>query len=149
MDMDMDIDDAQSRVADYLDDKLQTVADLDSLDALLATLHDQHSLLKQQLHEAQHDLTAAKEAQHNHQRDLQLRARAFDSDQAAIDRRLAIITASDTSDEAVPRFERLLQTLQHLDVANAYVELLQQVQTLRYENCCTCCTTPLLLTLCA
>ncbi|CAI6338823.1 unnamed protein product [Periconia digitata] len=128
--LDMDLDETQIRVADYLDDKLQTVADLDSLDSLLATLHDQHSLLKQQLHAAQRDLSAAKQAQHAHHRDLHDRARAFDSDQADIDRRLAIITASETSDEAVPRFERLLETLQHMDVASAYVDLLHQVQLL-------------------
>ncbi|PVI06982.1 hypothetical protein DM02DRAFT_609357 [Periconia macrospinosa] len=132
-DMDADMDETQARVADYLDDKLQTVADLDSLDALLATLHDQHSLLKQQLHHAQHHLTAAKVAQQTHQRDLHHRAQAFKSDQQDIDRRLAIITSSETSDEAVPRFERLLDTLQHLDVASAYVELLQQVHALSNE----------------
>ena len=42
-----------------------------------------------------------------------------------------VITASETSDEAVPRFEDILSTLQRLDVANAYVELLQEVDVLR------------------
>jgi hypothetical protein len=42
-------DDSQARVADYLDDKLQNLADLDSLDALLANIHTQHGLLKQQV----------------------------------------------------------------------------------------------------
>jgi hypothetical protein len=44
-----DIDEGQIRAADYLDDKLQTLGDLDSLDALLATIHTQHGLLKQQV----------------------------------------------------------------------------------------------------
>lgn len=49
MAVDLDLDEAQSRVADYLDDKLQTPGDLDSLDALLANIHTQHGLLKQQV----------------------------------------------------------------------------------------------------
>ena len=43
------MDESQTRVADYLDDKLQTLRDLDSLDALLANVHNQHGLLKQQV----------------------------------------------------------------------------------------------------
>lgn len=37
------------RVQDYLDDKLQSAADLDSLDSLLAAVHEQQQLLKQQV----------------------------------------------------------------------------------------------------
>ena len=43
------LDEGQTRVADYLDDKLQTLGDLDSLDALLAAVHAQHGLLQQQV----------------------------------------------------------------------------------------------------
>lgn len=42
-------DDGDTRVGDYLDDKLQTLADLDSLDALLQTVRNQHSLLRKQV----------------------------------------------------------------------------------------------------
>ena len=42
-------DDGDTRVADYLDDKLQTIADLDSLDALLLSVREQHTLLKSQV----------------------------------------------------------------------------------------------------
>ena len=42
-------EDGQARVADYLDDKLQNIADLDSLDDLLASIHAQHGLLRQQV----------------------------------------------------------------------------------------------------
>jgi hypothetical protein len=38
-----------SRVVDYLDDKLQTLGDLGSLDALLENIHTQQGLLKQQV----------------------------------------------------------------------------------------------------
>lgn len=41
------------------------------------------------------------------------------------------MTASETSDDAVPRFEAVLGTLQRLDVASAYMELLNDVDVLR------------------
>ena len=125
------MDEGDTRVADYLDDKLQTSADLDGLDELLASIHAQHGLLKQQLDDAQRDLHQAKHAAHAHQTDLQQRADAFRHDQADIDRRLMVITASETSDDAVPRFEAVLDTLQRLDVAHGYVELLSEVDVLR------------------
>lgn len=119
------------RVADYLDDKLQTPQDLDQLDGLLHSIHAQHGLLKQQLHDAQRDLGDAKKAARDHHQDLQARARAFHDDQADIDRRLLLVAASDTSDAAVPRFEHILDTLQRLHVASAYLDLLHDVDVLR------------------
>ena len=41
--------DRDARVGDYLDDKLQTLADLDSLDALLESVRNQHTLLRKQV----------------------------------------------------------------------------------------------------
>lgn len=41
--------DRDARVGDFLDDKLQTAADLQQLDALLANVREQHKLLKQQV----------------------------------------------------------------------------------------------------
>lgn len=38
-----------SRVQDYLDDKLQSAADLESLDSLLANVQEQQTLLKKQV----------------------------------------------------------------------------------------------------
>jgi chromosome segregation ATPase len=125
------MDDNQTRVADYLDDKLQNAADLDELDALLAAVTAQHGLLRQQLDDAQRDLHTAKEASHAHHGDLRRRADRFRHEQADIDRRLMVITASETSDEAVPRFEHALDTLHRLDVASGYVQLLAEVDVLR------------------
>lgn len=121
------------RIIDFLDDKLQTWDDLRSLDTLLADVGTQHDLLQQQLHDAQRDLQQAKQQAHDHHTSLQQRANQFLADQADIDRRLLAITAEDTSDEAVPRFEAVLDTLRRLDVANGYLELLQDINGLRDE----------------
>lgn len=125
------MDDNDVRVHDFLDDKLQTAGDLDSLDALLANITTQHGLLKQQLDDAQRDLHDAKHHQHAHHDQLQQRAHAFRREQQDIDRRMMVITASETSDDAVPRFEAVLGTLQRLDVASGYIELLAEVDVLR------------------
>lgn len=129
------MDDALAeRVADFLEDKLQTTGDLDNLDELLASIHTQHGLLKQQLHDAQRDLDDAKSAAREQHAGLVHKADAFRHEQADIDRRLLVITASETSDEAVPRFEAVLDTLHRLDVAHGYVELLGEVDVLRYDS---------------
>ncbi|EUC32575.1 hypothetical protein COCCADRAFT_98340 [Bipolaris zeicola 26-R-13] len=124
------MDDNSTRVADYLDDRLQTLGDLDSLHDLLATITTQHGLLKKQLHDAQRDLHNAKDAAHAHHDSLTQHADAFRHEQADIDRRLMVITASETSDEAVPRFAEVLDTLHRLDVATNYVDLLAEVDKL-------------------
>lgn len=42
-------EDRDIRVEDYLNDKLQTAADLDNLDALLENVRDRQNLLKEQV----------------------------------------------------------------------------------------------------
>ena len=42
-------DEGDTRVQDFLDDKLQTSADLDTLDSLLTNVRNQQSLLKKQV----------------------------------------------------------------------------------------------------
>jgi hypothetical protein len=41
--------DQHVRVSDYLDDKLQTSADFDNIDALIDAVNEQHDLLKKQV----------------------------------------------------------------------------------------------------
>ncbi|KAF1988238.1 hypothetical protein K402DRAFT_374019 [Aulographum hederae CBS 113979] len=121
------------RVGDYLDDKLQTTADLDTLDSLLSNVRGQHELLKKQLQDAERDLERAKHAAGDHQGGYMGRARQFDREQDDIDRRLRIITQSDASEDAVRRFESSMNHLQRLDILNGYVELLKEVDALSKE----------------
>ena len=123
-------DDNAARLVDFLDDKLQTPHDLASLDQLLAQVAAQHSVLQQQLAAAQRDLSDAKHAAAAHHDDLAVRQTAFTRDQHDIDRRLLVVTASDTSDDAVPRFEAVTDTLHRLDLSAAYLTLLADVDAL-------------------
>ena len=64
---------------------------------------------------------------------LQSKTSLFEAEQDDLDRRLIDLTHSNTSDEAVKRFEANMEELQKLDVAKGYMEILQQVETLRLE----------------
>ena len=66
------------------------------------------------------------------------KAQAFEKAQSEIDRRLLLVTQSESSGEAVQKFEISLQELQKLDIAAGYVELLQEVDKL-----CSQCTSQL------
>ncbi len=129
----MDSATSDSLLADFLDDKLQTSADLLQLDTLLADIAAQHKLLNSQLHSARQRLDDVQQEARQHHRDVTHRAQAFHKVQADIDRRLQVITASETSHDAVPRFEHVLDTLHRLDVASGYLDLLAEVDRLSSE----------------
>lgn len=122
------------RVGDYLDDKLQTLADLESVDSLLAGVRDRHELLQKQLEDARLDLQTAKDSYSEYASSSQRAAREFAKKQQDIDRRLKIIAQSDTSDDAVGKFESSMDKLRRLDVASGYMELLQEVEKINSEG---------------
>ena len=45
-----------------------------------------------------------------------------------------IVTRSETSDDAVQKFDLSMESLRKLDVAQEYVKLLSQVENLRFAN---------------
>ena len=127
--------DQDTRLPDYLDDKLQTAADFETLDSLIENLQTQQGLLKKQLVEAKETQQQADKALHDHADTLQQKAAAFKKDQNDIDRTMMIVTQSETSDEAVARFQGVMDTLRRFDIAAGYVEMLKEVDAL--ENRCT------------
>ncbi len=58
-------------------------------------------------------------------------AESFHRKQADIDRKISIITRSETSDDAVRNFDSSMEKLKRLDIAKSYVELLTEVDKLR------------------
>ena len=68
-----------------------------------------------------------------HSLNLRERARGHKSQQADIDRRLLIVTRSETSDDAVQTFDSSMENLRKLDVAQGYIELLAEVENLSSE----------------
>ncbi|KAL9103945.1 MAG: hypothetical protein Q9163_001051 [Psora crenata] len=138
---------ADIRVEDFLNDKLQTSADLVSIDTLLEDVKKQQRLLQQQvcsvaffdnilltiyqLQESRESLDNASTVSKNHTQGLIQRAQAFKKQQSDVDRRLMIITKSETSDDSVEKFNKSMESLQRLDIAHGYMELLTEVERLR------------------
>ena len=152
--------DVDVRLDDYLNDRIQTATDFDTLDALLANVVEQQSLLKKQvgrcctiastssltsarnqLDQAEADARDAQVQYHACLSNIQLQAQNFQDMQADIDRRLLIVTRSETSDDAVQRFESSMAKLRALDVASRYTEMLHEVDKLR----CVACTCAFLI----
>ncbi|OJJ51606.1 hypothetical protein ASPZODRAFT_431789 [Penicilliopsis zonata CBS 506.65] len=136
--------DERARAEDYLNDKIQVSADLENLDALLSSLRAQHELQQKQLSEAQKVLSDATKARDDHVEALRQRAETFNEQQADIDQRLKEITQSETSDQAVQKFETSMEKLQKLEISTGYVELLQEVEELSKESLQIIESTPLL-----
>ena len=85
------------------------------------------------MEDAQKTLSVATKESEAHTKDLLHRSNAFKAEQADIDRRILIVTQSDTSDDAVRKFDSSMGALQRLDVAQGYIELLTEVEKLSSE----------------
>ncbi|KAI4290087.1 MAG: hypothetical protein L6R35_000633 [Caloplaca aegaea] len=130
-----------ARAEDYLNDQLQTAADLEGLDGLIENVRKQQKLLEEQealltgayvkLSESRQNLAESTEASEVHASALMEQAQAFKRQQADVDRRLLIVAQSETSDDAIEQFDADIRSLQDLEVATNYVELLAHVEYLR------------------
>lgn len=75
-------------------------------------------------------LEQATYASNQHSVDLLEKANKFISLQSDVDRRLLILTRSETSDDAVGKFDSSMELLQRLEVAKGYFQLLAEVDSL-------------------
>ncbi|KMP08045.1 RINT-1 family protein [Coccidioides immitis RMSCC 2394] len=121
-------------MTEYLNENIQTVADLQSLDSLLESLQKQQELQKQQLREAEEILSKATEASKQHTETVRRRAEAFNEQQNDIDRRLVEVTQSKSSDEATRKFEASMEKLGRLEIAKGYMELLGRVNRISEDT---------------
>jgi uncharacterized protein YlxW (UPF0749 family) len=83
------------------------------------------------LDDARKDHAATRHRAEKSTQSIQHKARAFQQEQQDIERRLLIVTQSETSDDAVQKFEKSMERLRKLDMAAGYVELLKEVDILR------------------
>ncbi|KAI0381331.1 TIP-1 family-domain-containing protein [Hypomontagnella monticulosa] len=121
------------RLEDYLDDKLQSTTDLESLDNLLASVEVQRSQLQAQLDHATKELEDARRSAEDRQDGLAKSIHEFNELQESIDARLKIVAESNAPDEAIRRLERPMKQLHKVELAYQYVSLLQDVEKLRLE----------------
>ncbi|KAM4057895.1 RINT-1 / TIP-1 family protein [Hirsutella rhossiliensis] len=121
------------RVEDFLDDRLQSTADLDTLDELLASVETQRTQLQSQLDDAVRELDEARRTAQDRHLSLQARIDDFNQLQQSIDVRAKVAAASDAPSEAIARLKRPMKKLQTVDLAQKYLLLLQDVEALRAE----------------
>ncbi|KAL5614984.1 hypothetical protein BROUX41_005050 [Berkeleyomyces rouxiae] len=121
------------RIADYLDDKLQTLDDFGGLDELLASVEDQRNQLQQQLETTIQDLDRARIAQENREDDLNRRIVEFQQLQKQIDDSVAIASTASAPTEAIQRLQEPLRKIQTIELAQSYLELLQDAHNLKIE----------------
>ncbi|KAI1385702.1 TIP-1 family-domain-containing protein [Hypoxylon trugodes] len=121
------------RLEDYLDDKLQSTTDLESLDSLLASVEVQRNQLQTQLDDATKELEDARRAAQDRQGGLTWSIEEFHKLQESIDMRLKIVAESNAPDEAIRRLEQPMKQLHKVELAYQYVSLLQDVENLRLE----------------
>ncbi|KAJ4520395.1 hypothetical protein HRR83_002385 [Exophiala dermatitidis] len=125
--------DVHIRVQDYLDDQIQTAADLEQVDNLLVRVQEQQDLLRKQLRSARESLRDAQSRVEERSNDLRTKAEAFQAQQADFNRRLEALALSDASDEATSKIEARMSKVRNLEIAQGYLELVQQLNTLRNE----------------
>lgn len=97
--------------------------------------------MKLKLDEASRILVDAESASNQRNAELREKAEQFADQQANIDTQLKDFTQSETSDNAVHKFELLMSKLQRLDVASGYLNLLKEVDELRYVTVHVACAT--------
>ncbi|KAF3357663.1 hypothetical protein VdG1_05766 [Verticillium dahliae VDG1] len=121
------------RVEDYLDDKLQSTTDLESLETLLANVETQRSQLQAQLDNAVKQLDEARFTSRDRQTSLETRIQDFQELQHSIDIRVKVAAASDAPNQAIARLQEPMKKLRTVELAQKYLVLLQDVDALRKE----------------
>ncbi|EWC45231.1 hypothetical protein DRE_05958 [Drechslerella stenobrocha 248] len=131
-----------ARVYDYLNDKIQTSADLKSLDSLLRTLRNQHSLLRQQLDKVGEDLNEAEAEQKQHASSVITKSHEYLQRQTEVDSRLERIQTSRTVSDVVSSYRRSVDRLKQLEIAKGYITILQAVNILKEQTQSVIATDP-------
>lgn len=121
------------RVEDFLDDKLQSTADLEDLDSLLANVELQRNQLQSQLDNAVKELEEARRTADDRQGSLAARINEFEKLQESIIARQQVDAASDGPDQAIARLREPMKKLEAVELAQKYLTLLQDVEKNRSE----------------
>lgn len=122
------------RVEDFLDDQLQSNADINNnLESLLANVEIQRNQLQSQLDNAVKELEEARCTANDRQGSLKARIDDFQKLQESIDVRKQIAVASDAPDQAIARLQEPMKKLRTVDLAQKYLQLLQDVEKYRVE----------------
>ncbi|KAF7943217.1 hypothetical protein EAE96_011152 [Botrytis aclada] len=130
---DIPVGERNIRVEDWLNDKIQTTADMTDLSSLLENVEAKKRQLEDQLKDAKTKLAEAKKSAANHTSSMTQKTQAFEQQQEDLRARMMMLTSSYTPEEAVLRLKGPMDKLQQVELAQAYVELLKDVDDLTKE----------------
>ncbi|KAF7928836.1 uncharacterized protein EAE97_009678 [Botrytis byssoidea] len=130
---DIPVGERNIRVEDWLNDKIQTTTDMTDLSSLLENVEAKQRQLEEQLKDAKTKLAEAKKSAANHTSSMSQKTQAFEQHQEGLRARMMMLTSSDTPEEAVRRLKGPMEKLQQVELAQAYVELLRDVDDLTKE----------------
>ncbi|TGO43258.1 hypothetical protein BHYA_0002g00630 [Botrytis hyacinthi] len=130
---DIPVGERNIRVEDWLNDKIQTTTDMTDLSSLLENVEAKQRQLEEQLKDAKTKLAEAKKSAANHTSSMSQKTQAFEQHQEDLRARMMMLTSSDTPEEAVRRLKGPMEKLQQVELAQAYVELLKDVDDLTKE----------------
>ncbi|TGO69839.1 hypothetical protein BOTNAR_0006g00260 [Botryotinia narcissicola] len=130
---DIPVGERNIRVEDWLNDKIQTTTDMTDLSSLLENVEAKQRQLEEQLKDAKTKLAEAKKSAANHTSSMSQKTQAFEQHQEDLRARMMMLTSSNTPEEAVRRLKGPMEKLQQVELAQAYVELLRDVDDLTKE----------------
>ncbi|KAF7883893.1 hypothetical protein EAF00_011205 [Botryotinia globosa] len=130
---DIPVGERNIRVEDWLNDKIQTTTDMTDLSSLLENVEAKQRQLEEQLKDAKTKLAEAKKSAANHTSSMSQKTQVFEQHQEDLRARMMMLTSSDTPEEAVRRLKGPMEKLQQVELAQAYVELLRDVDDLTKE----------------
>ncbi|KAI1609208.1 TIP-1 family-domain-containing protein [Exophiala viscosa] len=126
--------DVRTRVEDYVNDKIQTAADLDQLDSLIQRVQEQQDLLKKQLEDARRSYQEAHARVEDRSRELKVRAERYLAEEAEVQERQRLLAQSDASDDPVSKVEARMVRVRNLEIAQGHLEIVQQMNALSTQT---------------
>ncbi|KAI5466857.1 TIP-1 family-domain-containing protein [Mariannaea sp. PMI_226] len=121
------------RVEDFLDDKLQSAADLEDLQSLLVSVELQRNQLQSQLDNAVQELELARRDAFERQDVIAERIQEFQELEEDIAKRQQVAANTDAPDQAIARYKEYVDKIKNVDLAHNYLVLLQDVEKHRSE----------------
>lgn len=121
------------RVEDFLDDKLQSAADLEDLTSLLANVEVQRNQLQSQLDGAIQELEEARRNAYDRQDVIAERIQDFQKLQESIANRQQVAASTEAPDQAIARYKEYFDKIKNVELAQNYLVLLQDVEKHRAE----------------
>ncbi|KAK4941068.1 hypothetical protein LTR10_018989 [Elasticomyces elasticus] len=126
--------DVRTRVEDYVNDKIQTAADLDQLDSLIQRVQEQQDLLRNQLEDARRSYQEAHARVEDRSRELRERAHRFLTEEAEVQERQRLLAQSNASDDPVSKVEARMGKVRNLEIAQGHLEVIQQINALSIQT---------------